>query len=192
MVERIDMFFDKYAQIIIKIADFFGVDNKSLIYMWIIISSVILGVPLKDYTIISTAGLILMNLFMLNVEYNTDNIMNIMAEYGKENLLKLFNVHNVHYRVIIMATCYYLVFCFYITFYLDNPGQINFLKITAVVKMFFPFALWLYFLQHPDLRCKKRLRERIKSAVKKLLESFPAPAPAPSAIPIIISNLFKL
>jgi len=185
MVGRIDAFFDKYAQIIIKIADFFGVDNKSLIYMWIIVSCVVFGAPLKDYIIVLTTILILTNLLMLNVEYSTNDIM---AKYGKADFLRLFNIY---YRVFLLAFSYYAIFQFYKIFSQDFSEQINFLKVATVFKLFLPLTFWLYFLQHPDLRCKKRLKERIKSAIKKFRASFPAPVPAPSAIPIIISNFFK-
>jgi len=178
MIEWLDRLFNKYAQIIIKIADFFGIDNNRLPYVWCMITITFYFCPINLQDL-SLTGLTILRLFFVLGLY----LVSCIAIYTETNntqagiFSKIHHPTNRVFLIILLA--------------LGSVVGLNKHPCLMILigKLILPMALWIYFLNHPDLRCKKRLKDMVKSVIKKAKEAITIPNPIPSPVPAPVSAI---
>jgi hypothetical protein len=60
MLVYLDKLVERYAKLVVSIADFLGINEKQLVYGWIVVSTLILAIPLgKTAVLLNTAFILL-------------------------------------------------------------------------------------------------------------------------------------
>ncbi len=178
MLVYLDKLVERYAKLVVSIADFLGINEKQLVYGWIVVSTLILAIPLgKTAVLPNTAFILLLELPYMLWRAKQDFLLRDyfrqfdgMADgYIPSNTVRRL-------RVLVFLLVVTLSFRYY------GAGLHQFWLFLAILKFIFPMYLWNYMIHRGSGGKKVRLKDLVKAGFAKLRERL-TPQTTPSPVP---------
>lgn len=178
MLISLDHLAERYAKLVIFIADFIGVSEKQLVYGWIVLSTLAVAIPLGKIAVGVNAVVVLVlelpyMLFRAREEFAVRDYFR-RIEGTADGYVISDTDRRQRVEVFLVVTC--LSFRYY------GEGLNEFWLILLIAKWILPLYLWSYMIWHGGGGKKVRLKDLVKAGLAKLRERF-APRPIPQPVP---------
>lgn len=181
MLVYLDKLVERYAKLVVSIADFLGINEKQLVYGWIVVSTLILAIPLgKTAVLLNTALILLLELPYMLWRAKQDFLL---RDYFRQfdGMADGYIVPDIvrRLRVLVFLLVAALSFRYY------GAGLHQFWILLAILKFVFPMYLWSYMINRGSGGKKVRLKNLVKAGITKLRERLtpqtpPSPVPQPA------------
>lgn len=181
MLVYLDKLVERYAKLVVSIADFLGINEKQLVYGWIVVSTLILAIPLgKTAVLLNTAFILLLELPYMLWRAKQDFLL---RDYFRQfdGMADGYIVSDIvrRLRVLVFLLVAALSFRYY------GTGFHQFWVLLAILKFIFPMYLWNYMIKRGSGGKKVRLKDMVEAGIKKLRarltpQTPPSPVPQPA------------